>query len=163
VDIRILFPDDCKTRRGRVALPFSEHRKTVKRTPFGDKYVKEPKTLGEHLRNRRIEKHLLQKDVAKSFNVSEDCVTYWENDRSKPQVQFYPKIISFLGFNPFMVDVSTLGGKIKAYRYKEGLSHKTLGKLLDVDASTVGSWESGVSKPHFETLKKIGKLISTLK
>jgi DNA-binding transcriptional regulator YiaG len=101
--------------------------------------------------------------VAERFNVSEDCVTYWENGRSKPQVQFYPKIIAFLGFNPFTVDISTFGGRIRQYRYEHGLSHKALGKLFGVDASTIGSWESGESNPNFEALEKIEGLINNIK
>ena len=147
----------------RDALPISELHATVKRQPYGDKYVNDPKTLGEHLRNRRMKMHLFQKDLAELFNVSEDCVTYWENGRSKPQVQFYPKIMSFLGFNPFFVDISTLGGRIRQYRYEHGLSHKTLGNLLDVDASTVGSWEKEESKPDNEKKKRIEKLIINIK
>jgi DNA-binding XRE family transcriptional regulator len=145
---------------GMDALPISELHATIKRQPYGEKYVKDPKSLGEYLRNRRMEMHLLQKDVAERFNVSEDCITYWENGRSKPQVQFYPKIIAFLGFNPFATDVSTLGGRIRQYRYKRGLSHKALGSLLNVNASTIGSWEAEEFKPNKETSIKIGKLLT---
>jgi transcriptional regulator with XRE-family HTH domain len=141
------------------ALPISELHATIKRQPYGGKYVKDPKTLGEYLRNRRMEMHLLQKDVAVIIGVSEDAITYWENNRSKPQIQFYPKIISFLGFNPFALDISTLGGRIRQYRYENGLSHKELSKLLNVDASTVGAWEKGESKPKATTRNAIMKLL----
>lgn len=145
-----------------VALPFSQHQISVKKPFSNNKYTKEPKTLGEHLRNKRIELRLLQKDVALLFKVGEDCITNWENGRAIPQIQFYPYIISFLGFNPFISDTSTLGGKIKQYRYEHGLSHKALGKLLNVDATTVGAWEAEECNPHSETLKKIEKLFGTI-
>ncbi|MDM1048337.1 recombinase family protein [Sphingobacterium hotanense] len=56
-----------------------------------------PSTLGEHIRKRRMELQLFQKDVAAIFNVSEDCITYWENNISEPQIQYYPPIFGFLG------------------------------------------------------------------
>lgn len=37
-------------------------------------YAREPKTLGEHLRKRRLELGLLQKEVAKRLNVDESTV-----------------------------------------------------------------------------------------
>ena len=56
---------------------------------------------------------LFQSDVAKIFDVSTDCVTYWENNRSTPQIIFYPKIIEFLGYSPLDFDETTLSGRIK--------------------------------------------------
>lgn len=60
-----------------------------------------PKTIGDKIRNRRIELNLFQKEVAQIMGVSEDCITYWENDRSIPQKRYSKKIIGFLGYNPF--------------------------------------------------------------
>jgi len=51
-----------------------------------------------------------QSDVAKIFGVSTDCVTYWENNRSAPQIIFYPKIMEFLGYSPLDFDKITLSG-----------------------------------------------------
>lgn len=60
-----------------------------------------PKTIGDLIRNRRIELNLFQKEVAEIIGVSEDCITYWENERSIPQKRHLSKITSFLGYNPF--------------------------------------------------------------
>ena len=98
---------------------------------------------------------MFQKDVAKILNVTEDTITYWENERSQPMVHCYPAIINFLGYNPFEVEVNRFGDTVKNYRIKHGLSHKKLGKKLGVDASTVGAWENGKSEPHKTTKGKI--------
>jgi len=58
-------------------------------------------TIGDHLRKRRIELDLFQKDVAKIIDVSEDCITFWEKGRSKPQRRCLDKITLFRGYNPF--------------------------------------------------------------
>lgn len=41
---------------------------------------------------------LLQKNVVEIFGVSVDCMTFWENNKSEPQIQYYPCILEFLGF-----------------------------------------------------------------
>ena len=106
-----------------------------------------------------MDKKLMQKEVAKLIGVSEDSLTGWENGRSEPQIQFVPYIIEFLGYMPIEVDVSTVGGRIKEYRMRHGLSHKKMGKLLGVDASTVGTWENNSSRPQERTQKLLIKII----
>ncbi|MGV3598244.1 MAG: helix-turn-helix domain-containing protein [Bacteroidota bacterium] len=139
---------------------FPEHRITLKKKPIG--YPENPKIVGEHIRKVRMDRKLLQKEVAKLIGVSEDCITYWENGRSEPQIQFMPKIIEFLGYMPVEVDTSTFEGKLKMYRMRHGLSHKKLGKLLGVDASTVGAWENNFSRPQERTQKLLIKIINSV-
>lgn len=98
---------------------------------------------------------LFQSDVAKIFNVSTDCVTYWENNRSTPQIIFYPKIIEFLGYSPLCFDETPLSGRIKAYRYR----NKEFGNLLKVDPSTVTEWEKGIRVPTPQHLLKLEILL----
>ena len=98
---------------------------------------------------------LLQSDIAKILNVSPDSITYWENNRSQPQVNYFPRIIEFLGFFPFEFDTSTFIGKLKSYRFGNGLSHKRLGKILNVDATTIRGWESGARRPLKGMLAKL--------
>jgi DNA-binding XRE family transcriptional regulator len=83
-------------------------------------YAKNPQTLGECIIKKRIENKQFQKDVARIIGVSEDSVTYWENERAQPQIQHYPAIISFLGYYPFKHETETLGGKLKQIRYCMG-------------------------------------------
>ena len=102
---------------------------------------------------------LLQKDVAKILNVSEDTVTYWENGRSVPQIQCYPKIMKFLGYTPFSVDTSTLTGRMKRFRMENGISQENLGKLVGVNESTIFSWENGYHKPFARKLRLLENII----
>ncbi|MBB1644561.1 hypothetical protein A9970_11400 [Sphingobacterium sp. UME9] len=90
-----------------------------------------------------MEQKLFQKDVGAIFNVSEACITNWENNKNEPQIQYYPLIFGFLGYCPFELDISTLTGRIKAYRYLNGFSQKRLAKMVDVDPSTILAWENG--------------------
>jgi DNA-binding XRE family transcriptional regulator len=129
------------------------------KNPFYRSWRGELRTIGDHLKKRRIEFGLLQKEVADQLKVSEDTVTYWENNRVQPMIHHMPVIIQFLGYNPFVIERKTLGGKIKYYRYVNGLSHKALGKLLFVNASTIGSWEINEFAPQPKTHKKLLTLI----
>ncbi|MGV3464970.1 MAG: helix-turn-helix transcriptional regulator [Bacteroidota bacterium] len=89
-------------------LPFSEYSITLKKRLVG--YPEKPKTVGEHIRKARVDRKLLQKDVAEVIGVSEDCITNWVNERPEPQIQFMPKIIEFLRHIPLEVDTSRVGG-----------------------------------------------------
>lgn len=141
-----------------VALPFSRLNANVPK-PLEIQHVANPQTLGQHIRKKRAQLRIMQKEVALQIGVSEDCITNWENERSIPQIQFFPKIVQFLGYNPFEIGNQTLGEKIKAYRLKNGLSHRKLGKIFEVDASTIGAWESGQSVPRITAYKKLKTLL----
>jgi DNA-binding transcriptional regulator YiaG len=125
------------------------------KNPFYRKWNGDLKTVGDHIKKRRIELGMLQKEVAATLNVSEDTVTFWENNRVKPMINHIPTIIKFLGYDPLPIERKTLGGKIKYYRYINGLSHKAFGKLLHVNASTIGSWETNEFVPKPATFKKL--------
>ena len=71
--------------------------KSLKPRPYKDP----PETLGEHLRKRRIELALLQKDVASRLQVNAWTYLGWEHDRRRPPIRFWPRIIRFLGYDPF--------------------------------------------------------------
>ena len=135
-------------------LPISAYGKTTPKSAFKAGYPAFPKTIGEHIRKRRMDLGLFQKEVAEIVGTSIDCITFWENDRSQPQIHFYPKIISFLGYYPFE-EVDSLSGRITKYRHLNGLTYKQLGKVLGVDGSTVASWEAGKTVPSAHTRKYV--------
>jgi DNA-binding XRE family transcriptional regulator len=81
---------------------------------------------GEHMKRKRMDSKLLQKDVANILGVSEDCTINWEKNRSIAQIQFMPSIIGFLGYLPCSFDLTTLSGKLKAYGHLKGVSQKML-------------------------------------
>lgn len=60
----------------------------------------DPKTLGEHIKKRRLELKLTQKEAAKLLKVNAWMVLNWEKGETQPLPQSVPKIILFLGYNP---------------------------------------------------------------
>lgn len=132
--------------------------KTGKLKPDG--YPANPQTIGEHIRKRRMDRGLLQKEVAEQIGVTEDCITLWESNKSNPHVSYYPKIIDFLGYLPIEFDTSTLTGRIKEYRYKHGLTQEDLALNLKINESTVYHIEKGTHKPSVKTLTRLLEMLN---
>ena len=104
-------------------------------------------TLGDHLRKRRLDLGLLQKQLAEKLGVDEMTICNWEINRTSPQLRFIPKIIAFLGYSRYNTQCGTLGKRIVACRRLMGLSQKELAPRLGVEASTLGRSETGRGQP----------------
>ena len=82
--------------------------KLVSKKPPSAMYPKELNTLGDHIRARRLNLGLLQKDVAEIIGVTTDTITNWDKNRLDPTAP-YKKPYSFK--DP--VDIELIGaGKI---------------------------------------------------
>jgi len=56
--------------------------------------------MGDHIRKRRLDLGLFQKDVAKSIGADICSLYNWERGRAEPKARFLPGIIAFLGYDP---------------------------------------------------------------
>ena len=81
-------------------MPFCTLRLTAKK-PLPVAYPKELKTLGDHLRKRRLELGPRQIDVATRLGASEATIVHWETNLTRPALKFIPAIVSFIEYNPF--------------------------------------------------------------
>jgi len=122
--------------------------------PLPKAYPQALKTLGDHLRKRRLDLKLLQKEVAEKLGVEEATVWNWENNYSSPKLRYIPEIIRFLGYMPFK-EPETFGQKIVNYRCLFGITQKELAKSLGVDPSTLGRWERNKSTPRKELFERL--------
>ena len=122
------------------ALPFC-HITLKTKKPLPSTYPRTLKTLGDHLRKRRLDLKLLQKEVAQRLGVGESSIYNWENNLTKPALRYIPKIIEFLGYTPFDTSTLSVGEKIVAYRRLLGLSQKRFAHYLGIDPTTLGRWE----------------------
>ena len=50
---------------------------------YPDGYPINPKTIGEHMRKKRMDNRLMQSEVANIIGVSEESIWNWENGRTK--------------------------------------------------------------------------------
>ena len=53
-----------------------------------------------HIKKRRLEQNLLQREVAEIIGVTKSTIWNWENEYSHPKVMHMQKIIVFLGYTP---------------------------------------------------------------
>jgi DNA-binding XRE family transcriptional regulator len=102
-----------------VALP-SCHVQLVGPKPLPRAYPRELRTLGDHLRKRRIDLGLLQRDVASRLKVNEATVCNWETNRTSAQLRVMARIIAFLGYCPYHPQSDLLGQRIRAQRRCHG-------------------------------------------
>ena len=75
-----------------------------KLTPYFLKTTRYPETLrhvGDHLRKRRLDLGLLQTNAAKTLGVDRCTYALWELRRTQPTPKVRPKVIEFLGYDPF--------------------------------------------------------------
>ena len=66
------------------------------------RYPAHPKTLGEHLRKKRIDLSLSMTQLSQFLNlgVSDATIEKWEKDISLPSEPYWKRIVEFLGFDP---------------------------------------------------------------
>ena len=126
------------------ALPFCHLHLRIQR-PLSRAHPKALKTLGDHIRKRRLDLQLLQSDVAQRLGVTESCIWNWENSATAPVFPYWPAIIGFLGYNP-LPKPQTLAEQLVQARKIQGLSQKEMAKRLGVDPSALARRERGERK-----------------
>jgi transcriptional regulator with XRE-family HTH domain len=58
-------------------------------------------TLGDHIKKRRMDLRLTQKELAKRLGVDKTTIQSWEKRRVRPSLVKIMKITEFLGCDPF--------------------------------------------------------------
>jgi len=112
-------------------------------------------TIGDHIRKRRLELKLLQREVGEALGVTDSSVWNWENNWSKPRLSYLPGIIAFLGYNPAPKEPRTLGEKLLRYRQERGLTQKDLARQIGIDPGTLSRMEGGRERSFRSTLEKV--------
>ena len=65
-----------------------------------EEYPRNLRTLGDHVRKRRLHLGLLQREVAAKVGLSVDTIRNWEVGRNSPAQRQWPKIVRLLGYVP---------------------------------------------------------------
>jgi transcriptional regulator with XRE-family HTH domain len=102
----------------------------------------EPKTLGDHIRRRRLDLGLVQRTVAKTLRVRQETVGLWENGLARPLPCHYGRIVQFLGYDPEPAG-SDLPERVRARRRAQGLTQAELAARLGTDEGTIVDLEHG--------------------
>jgi transcriptional regulator with XRE-family HTH domain len=105
-------------------------------------YSVTPQTLGQHLKKRRRELGLLQREVAGRMGIGKETYANWEKDKTIPVAsQFWP-VVAFLGYDP-SPDPTTLAERLAAKRRALGITFDQVAKHLGWDPGTLTRYLNG--------------------
>jgi DNA-binding transcriptional regulator YiaG len=142
------------------ALPFC-HAELRAQKPQSEHYPREIKRLGDHIRARRLDLKLLQRQVAEQIGVNGATITNWERNASTPVTRYIPAIIRFLGYDPAPPPTS-LPDRLVAVRRKLGLTQREMAERVGVDPCSLRDWESGHHRPTGKSLNLIGVVLGNV-
>src|SRR6185295_4709226 len=125
------------SRRRTVALPFTSLRLQGPRPrAFPRGYPHSPRTLGQRIRQRRMDRGLTQQTLAYRLGCWYQSVARWEQGLSEPLAARWPAIEAVLG--PGLVpEQDGLPGRIRVARLRLGLTQEELARQAGVDIRTV--------------------------
>jgi transcriptional regulator with XRE-family HTH domain len=133
----------------------------IQRAPFTVK-IDENSPLGLHIKQHRHKLRISQRKVSLLLGVDDEAVMCWETGINQPQIQYVPKIIEFLGYNPYAhLETKTFGGKIKFFRLTNGLSYRNLAKVLGSDMGRVAMWEKNKRTPKEPRLSQLLEILNS--
>ncbi|MFI5364073.1 MAG: helix-turn-helix domain-containing protein [Candidatus Binatia bacterium] len=142
------------------ALPFCQVRLSA-RKPERPAYPKELKTLGNHIRRRRLDLGLLQREVAQQVGVDVNSVCHWETGHSRPKVYLMPRIIDFLGYVPGG-PAASFSEALRTTRRLAGLSQARLARRARIDESSIAKWERGETIPFAATAERLRRFFKRI-
>jgi transcriptional regulator with XRE-family HTH domain len=138
-------------------LPFCSLTLTAKKP---SKSPIDPKTIGEHIKKRRLELGLTQLQLAAILGVAQCTVTNWEKHRSNPTLRSMPKITRFLAYDPVPADSRTLGERLLKYRKSLGVNQKELARRIGIDPTTLSRLERNQGCSFKSVLRKVFAFMS---
>jgi len=100
----------------------------------------------------------LQKEVAEALGVEVNTVVGWEIGRAQPKVSYLPRIIAFLGYDPFPAAVS-LGERLRAERQRRGLTQHQLARHLSTTQAMVSLLETGGEVTNGRLKEAVGRFL----
>jgi transcriptional regulator with XRE-family HTH domain len=168
-------------------LPFCDRTVSVTRKDISPVWTRsfpigtEPTTLGQHLKKRRFSAGIRQSEAALKLGVSKRTLSFWETDRAHPAWVFQPRLVAYLGYDPFnnpalgrpkgnessgvailSLDAPvTIGQNIKIRRFKLKKTRKQLALELGISVKTLWGWETNRREPTAQGKELITKLFSS--
>ena len=164
-------------------LPFCDRRVSVPRKDVAPVWTrsfpisKEPKTLGEHLKKKRFSLGLRQEESAAKLRVSCKTLSDWETGRIFPSLTLQPRIVEYLGYDPFVVSAlgtpkgnetqgvaflgsdskATTGQRILQWRIGLKKTRKQMAAEIGVSVKTLWGWENDLWLPGPAMVKLVAK------
>lgn len=128
-------------------------------SPTGIRIPIEPKTIGDHIRRRRLSLKLHHVHVAERVGVDKCCINNWEGNYSTPAVKYMPAIIEFLGYNP-LPEPKDVADRLVRHRMTLGLTQRESAAHVGVDQGTLARWERGEREPTGAFLERVKRFLA---
>ncbi len=116
------------------------------------------RTLGDHIRRRRLDLGQGQRILAASLGVSAETIAAWELGRSRPRARHLAGLIRFLGYDPEPAG-ERLADRVRALRRRLGLTQRGLAARLGLDERTVRDLERGRRKASRRVQRAFARLL----
>jgi len=126
---------------------------------LGEKYPAQLETLGDHIRAARLERGMLQRDVAELIGVRRGTINKWERNRGEQCARDVPQILDFLGYDPFP-EPQRIEERMRLWRLRNGLSARAAARRIGAGEATWAAWERGAISPSPSSRKKIVEGVS---
>lgn len=97
---------------------------------------------------------MYQQDVACKFGINETTLVTWELNQRTPGNRYLPRIIGFLGYDPYPTP-TTLGERLQAKYRQRGLSRREASRRLGLDVNTLQYYEEGAWKPRSTRARRL--------
>jgi len=97
--------------------------------------------------------------VAAQLSVDPFTVLNWETNRVEPLARMMPRVVRFLGYQPW-APPGSLTTWLRTARRALGLTQRDLGQLLGVDPATVPSWEAGRHRPTPKLMVRLRAILA---
>ena len=117
-------------------------------------------TIGDHIKSVRIERKLLQHEVADIIGVTCTTVVNWEANKTEPVISHMSAVTEFLGYCLVeYVREGEAGQTLLNFRIQEGLNVKRITKKIGVDSRSISAFEEGKVKGK-KTFEKIQEYLT---
>ena len=127
------------------------------------RYPKEVLTVGDEVRQIRIDRGLRQWDADDLVGAHRGFFNELEMGNRENSIYVLHKAAKFIGYVPKVlnIDETTPRGKMYAYRIINGYPLRFVAEKIGIDKSTLGRWERGrIAKE--ESLQKILRYMETI-
>ena len=123
-------------------MPFCRQTPLTLKALRAKDYSENPQTLGEHLKKRRRELGLLQREAAERMSIQRDTYLNWEKDKTRPVASQFRPVVAFLGYDP-TPPARTLAERLQAKRRELGVTFAQVARYLEWDPGTLTRYLNG--------------------
>ena len=142
---------------------------------------RDPQTLGEHLKRRRVQLGQKQAEAARILGVCTRSMSLWESDKVFPTWGHHPALIDYLGYDPFKdcgiqdprgnetgfvaflsaKEPAPIGHLLHRRRLELKLTVNACARKLGVDPKSVTGWEKGKHEPCRHSREKVELMLGS--